>query len=144
MVNRIVLQGRLTDDVELKKTQSDVAYCEVTVAWSDKYKDVETKCFLRVKAWRHNAEFLSKYFKKGQELVVEGRMITEQWEDQEGDKKSRTICQADSFNFCGPKKDNSDNGSNDNSDSNDEPKPSADDGFMQVPEGEDDGLPINF
>ena len=93
MVNRIVLQGRLTDDVELKKTQSDVSYCEVTVAWSDKYKDVETKCFLRVKAWRHNAEFLSKYFKKGQELVVEGRMITEQWEDQEGNKKSRTICQ---------------------------------------------------
>lgn len=142
MVNKVILQGRLVDNVELKKTQSDVAHCEVTVAWNEKYKDTETVCFLRVKAWRHNAEFLSKYFKKGQELVVEGKMVTEQWEDQDGNKKSRTICVADGFNFCGPKKDDSNNGSN--YDSNDEPKPSSDDGFMQVPEGEEDGLPINF
>ena len=137
MVNRTILQGRLTKDVELKKTQSDVPFCEVTVAWSESYKDTETKCFLRVKAWRHNAEFLSKYFSKGQELVVEGKMVTEQWEDQDGKPQSRTICLADRFNFCGSKSDNK-------SKSNNEPEATADDEFMQVTEGDEEGLPINF
>ena len=44
MVNKIILQGRLVRDVELKYTQSQVANCEFTVAWSEKYKEVETKC----------------------------------------------------------------------------------------------------
>ena len=56
MVNETVLQGRLTADPELKHTQSAVAYTEFTVAWSEKYKDTETKLFLRCKAWRYNAD----------------------------------------------------------------------------------------
>lgn len=140
MVNRVILQGRLTKDPELKKTQSDVSYTEVTVAWSESYKEVESKCFLRVKAWRHNADFLCKYFKKGQELVVEGRMLTEQWQDNEGNDKSRTICVADRFNFCGPKADD-----NSKSNSNSEPTPTDDDGFMNIPDNAtDEGLPIDF
>lgn len=104
MVNSMILQGRLVADIELRYTQSSVACTEFTVAWSEKYKDIETKCFLRCKAWRSTAELLGKYFRKGQEIIVVGHMVTEQWESG-GEKKSRTICQVDKVNFCGKKED---------------------------------------
>ena len=102
MLNKIEYQGRLTADVELKQTQSGVSFAEFTIAWSDKYKEVETKCFLRCKTWRQTAEFISKYFKKGSEILVEGRMITEQW-DKDGQAQSRTICDVEKAHFCGSK-----------------------------------------
>lgn len=102
MLNKIEYQGRLTADVELKQTQSGVSFAEFTIAWSDKYKEVETKCFLRCKTWRQTAEFISKYFKKGSEILVEGRMITEQW-DKDGQTQSRTICDVERAHFCGSK-----------------------------------------
>lgn len=140
MVNKTIIQGRLVKDPELKKTQSDVPYTEVTIAWSEKIKEVENKCFLRVKAWRHNAEFLCNYFKKGKELIAVGKMITEQWTDNEGNDKSRTIMTAEGFHFCGPKGDDDQKGN-----SNSEPTPTSDDGFMDIPDNADDeGLPINF
>jgi single-strand DNA-binding protein len=138
MVNKVILQGRLVADPELKYTQSDVANAEVTVAWSEKYKETETKCFLRCKAWRSNAEFINKYFRKGQEIVEEGHMVTEQWE-QGGEKKSRTICLVDKVNFCGSKSDSGSGGNNQNV-----PKSEAyPDGFINVPDGIDEELPFN-
>ncbi len=139
MVNNMVLQGRLTADIELRYTQSNVALAEFTVAWSEKYKETETKCFLRCKAWRNTAEFLDKYFRKGQEIVVVGRMLTEQWESEEG-KKSRTICQVDKVNFCGKKED----GGNYGNDKKPGTQVSGDDGFMNIPDGViDEELPFS-
>lgn len=133
MINKMILQGRLTADIELKRTQSDVINTEFTVAWSEKYKEAETKCFLRCKAWRQTAEFLNKYFRKGQELLIEGHMVTEEWE-KDGDKKSRTICLIDKVNFCGSKSHN---------DFNEPPKAGAD-GFVNIPDDVgDEGLPFN-
>ena len=102
MINKTLYQGRLTRDIELKKTSSDIAYTEFSVAWSEKYKESETKCFLRCKAWRSTAEFLQKYFSKGQEIGIEGHLVTEEWE-KDGQKQSRTICQVDKVHFCGSK-----------------------------------------
>lgn len=139
MVNKLIFQGRMVADPELKRTQSDVANSEFTIAWSEKYKDTETKCFLRCKAWRNNAEFISKYFKKGQEIVIEGHMITEQWET-DGEKKSRTICLIDKANFCGIKSDNGGSAAN----AKPAPKPETDpNGFMNIPDGIEDELPFN-
>lgn len=132
MLNRMILQGRLTADPEVKHTASDVAYSEFTLAWSEKYKEVETKCFLRCKAWRSSAEFLEKYFSKGQEAIMEGRMVTEEWE-KDGEKKSRTVCIVDKINFCGPKREKKDSQS---------PGAQDNDGFMSVPEGIDEELPF--
>lgn len=138
MVNRLILQGRLVADIELNYTKSNVAYAEFTVAWSEKYKEIETKCFLRCKAWRNTAEFLEKYFSKGQELVIDGHMITEQW-DADGEKKSRTICQIDKVNFCGKRADNEAfRGSRDTGGQNQPP-----DGFMDIPDGINEELPFN-
>jgi single-strand DNA-binding protein len=123
MLNKVEYQGRLTRDIELKKTSSDIAYCEFTIAWSEKYKEAETKCFLRCKAWRNTAETLSKYFQKGKEIIIEGHLITEEWE-KDGQKQSRTICQIDKVHFCGKKED-------------------ASDSFTNVPDSIDKDLPFN-
>lgn len=101
MVNKTILQGRLTADPELKETQSGIKYLECTVAWNEKYKDTETVCFLRCKAWRYNAEFIANYFHKGDPIIIEGRMVTESWSDSDGQNKSRTLCVLDHANFCG-------------------------------------------
>ena len=125
MINKMILQGRLTADIELRRTQSDVANTEFTIAWSEKYKEVATRCFMRCKAWRQTAEFL--------EILIEGHIVTEEWE-KDGDKKSRTICLIDKVNFCGSKSNNG---------SSIPPKTDAD-GFVNIPDDvEDDELPFN-
>ena len=132
MLNKLEYQGRLTADIELKQTQSGVSFTEFTVAWSEKYKEVETKCFLRCKAWRQTAEFVSKYFKKGSEILIEGRLVTEQWE-KDGQTQSRTICDVEKVHFCGSKSDNGGN-SAPTYQANNAPK------FEEI--GEDDSLPF--
>ena len=105
MINKTILQGRLTAAPECKKTQSGVPVASFTVAWSEKFKEIETKCFLRCVAWRGTAEFLCKYFGKGQELVVEGKLTTREWEDN-GQKRSVNELVADAIHFCGTKAQN--------------------------------------
>ena len=101
MANILTYHGRLVRDPELKKTQSGVSYLEITVAWSEKYKENETKCFLLCKAWRHTADFISNYFHKGQEIIIIGHMVTESWQDDARQTQSRTICVIDKAKFCG-------------------------------------------
>lgn len=118
MINKVIYQGRLTADTELKEV-GGFNLTEFTIAWSEKYKESERKCFLRCKAWRSTAEFINKYFKKGQEILIEGRLETEEWE-KDGQKQSRTICNIEKVNFCGSKA------------ANTEPAVNAE-GFMQLP-----------
>ena len=124
MINKVVIQGRLTKDPELRQTQSGVSVLLFTVAWSEKYKEVETKCFLLCKAWRTSAEFIAKYFHKGQEIVIDGRMVTEEWKENE----SVTLCLVDHAHFCGPKSTGE--------------RPKSDDDFMAIPDGLEEELPF--
>lgn len=128
MLNKIIYQGRLTADPELKKTQSDIPYLEISIAWNEKYKEAETVCFLRCKAWRNNAEFISKWFQKGQEIGIEGHMVTESWE-KDGQKQNRTICMIDKAHFCGYASNKTD-------------KTDAVDKWVAVPDADDDELPF--
>ena len=130
MVNRTIIQGRLTADPEIKDV-GGFPKCEFTVAWSEKYKERETKCFLRCTAWRNTAEFLQKYFTKGQEIVVEGQLVTESWE-KDGQTQSRTLCNVEKINFCGSKSTNTA-----------APANKSDDGFMNIPDGAEESLPFN-
>ena len=91
MLNYSVLQGRLVRDPELRTTQSGTAVCSFTVAWSEKYKETETRLFLNCTAWRGTAEMVSRYFSKGKEIIVEGS------------KRSNTEMTVERVNFCGPK-----------------------------------------
>ena len=104
MVNLYVLQGRLTRDVETK-TVGDASCCNFTVAWSEKYKDKETQLFMDCQAWRGTADFISKYFTKGQEIIVVGKCHTEKWQDKDGNNRSTIRMTVDTANFAGSKSD---------------------------------------
>ena len=101
MLNKVEIQGRFTADPDVQQ-KGGFSMVEFTVAWSEKYKEREDKCFLRCKAWRGMADFVGNYFKKGQECVVEGKLLTEQWE-KDGQKQSRTVLNVDRVHFCGSK-----------------------------------------
>lgn len=103
MLNKVTLQGRFTADPIMKQTPSGVSFCNFDVAWSEKYKEVESTCFLKCRAWRTTAEFLPKYFHKGDQVIVEGRLITNSWTDDQGQKCSMIICDVDKCHFCGTK-----------------------------------------
>lgn len=105
MVNLTVIQGRLTKNPELRTTQSGVSVAGFTVTWSEKYKDAERTLFLPCVAWRNSAEFVHKYFTKGQEIVAVGQLITRKWTDKNGNNRETTELIVDNVNFCGPKQD---------------------------------------
>lgn len=112
MVNHTVLQGRLCADPELRTTQSGVSVCSFRVAWSEKYKETETKLLLTCTAWRGTGELVSKYFAKGQEIVVEGKLSTRDWEDRDGNKHSSIEMTVERVHFCRPKSDSAAEGCN--------------------------------
>ena len=103
MVNKVVLQGRIVREVESRTTGAGVTVASFTVAWSEKYKETETKCFLPCTAWRTTGEFIQKYFTKGQEILVEGSLSTREWEDKDGNKRSTIELTVEKAHFCGSK-----------------------------------------
>ena len=103
MLNHTAVQGRLVRDPELRYTQSQTPVYSFTVAWSEKIKDSETKLFLPCVAWRGTAELVSKYWHKGQEIIVDGKLTTRQWQDKEGNNRSSTELTVQNVHFCGPK-----------------------------------------
>lgn len=85
MLNRAIIMGRLTRDPELRYTPNNIPVTTVTVAVDRGYarqgEEKETD-FLDVVCWRQSAEFVSKWFRKGQMIVAEGRIQTRKWKDK--------------------------------------------------------------
>ena len=104
MINKVILQGRLTADVELKSTPNGISVATFTVAVDRAYKSGEEKKadFINCVAWRGTAEFLSRNFRKGQELVTEGELQTRSYE-KDGQKRFVTEVIVSNVHFCGPK-----------------------------------------
>ena len=105
MVNRTILQGRLCADPEMRRTSNGTAVCSFRVAWSETVKDRETKLFLNCVAWQGTAEMICKYFRKGKELAVEGRLSTREYDDRDGNRRSVTEMTVDRVHFCGKNED---------------------------------------
>ena len=105
MLNHLSLQGRLVADPELRDTNSGVKVANFRIAWSEKVKDRETKLFLECKAFGGLAEHIGKYFSRGQETVVEGKLTTEEWKSKEGENRSKIVLVLSGINFCGKKQD---------------------------------------
>lgn len=91
MFNLVVLTGRLTADPELKTTPSGVSVTTFSIAVSRRYKaGEETQAdFINIVAWRQTAEFITKYFKKGSMIGIDGSIQTRRYTDKEG--KNRTV-----------------------------------------------------
>lgn len=105
MLNALAIMGRLTADPELKHTQSGVAVTSFTLAVQRGYKqggEYETD-WVDVVAWRQTAEFICKYFAKGQMIAVAGSIQTRSYEDKSGDKRKAVDVVAREVSFCGSK-----------------------------------------
>lgn len=104
MINKMILQGRITHTIEVKQLQDGTEVCNFTVANSIKYGEKERKLFLNCTAWRKTAELMGNYFHKGQEIIVEGEIYQREYVDKNENK--RTIIEmpsVDKVHFCGPK-----------------------------------------
>lgn len=101
-INKLVLGGRLTSDVELKQTTSGVSVCSFTIAVTRKANREETD-FINCVAWRKTAEFISNYFKKGSSIVITGEIQVRSWQDQNGQKRYATEVIADDAYFVDSK-----------------------------------------
>ena len=108
MLNHIVLMGRLTRDPELRRTGSGTAVTSFSLAVerdrAPQGQDRETD-FIDVVAWRSTAEFVDKYFTKGQMAVVSGRLQIRSWTDKEGNKRRTAEVVAENVYFGEPKRD---------------------------------------
>lgn len=107
--NKVILIGNLTADPELKQSQSGTSVCSFSIAVNRKYnKDGNNEVdFITVVAWRSQAEFVCKYFKKGKPILVCGQLQTRSWTDKQGQKRYATEVVADEVSFVG----NADNAS---------------------------------
>lgn len=103
MLNKVILMGRLTKEPELRTTQSGVAVASFTLAVDRDYKKDETD-FINIVAWRNTAEFVSKWFSKGQLVAVSGRLQVRSYEDRDGQKLIATEVVADECFFAESKK----------------------------------------
>lgn len=97
------MMGRLTRDPELRHTQNGTAVASFTLAVDRDFKDKQTgekeTDFIDCVAWRHTAEFVSRYFARGRMAVVEGRLQIRNWTDKEGNKRRCAEVLADSVYF---------------------------------------------
>ena len=103
-MNNVVLKGRLVADPELRQTASGIFVVSFTIA-IDKYtgKDGEKSAdFIGCNAWRGTAEFISKYFTKGQEILIRGQIHNKNWESN-GVKHFSYEVTAENAEFCGSK-----------------------------------------
>ena len=109
MFNLVVLTGRLTADPELKTTPNGVSVTSFSIAVSRRYRAGEqTEAdFINIVAWRQTAEFITKYFKKGTMIGIEGSIQTRRYVDKDG--KNRTVFEvvANNAQFVEAKRDGS-------------------------------------
>ena len=104
-LNKVILAGRLTADPELKTTPNGISVCSFSVAVDRRYsKDNKQTDFINVVAWRSTAEFITKYFSKGNSICVCGSIQTRNYTDKNGNKRTAVEVVAEEATFCEGKK----------------------------------------
>ena len=102
-MNRVILLGRLTHDPELRQTASNVAVTSFAVAVNRPYqKDKEQQAdFIDCVAWRGTADFVARYFAKGDPIALEGRLQVRSYEDKQGNKRRAYEVVCENVEFTG-------------------------------------------
>lgn len=106
MLNCAVIMGRLTADPELRTTSSNISVVSFTVAVDRRFQSQgqeKQADFINCVAWRQNADFVSKYFRKGQMIAVQGSIQTRSYDDRNGIRRVAVEIVADQVSFCGSK-----------------------------------------
>lgn len=123
--NLVVLTGRICNDVELKTTPSGVSVCTFSIAVDRGYGENKQTDFINIVAWRSTAEFVSKYFKKGSLIGIEGSIQTRKYTDKNGNSRTAFEVIANNVQFVEGKK------------TEDAVMPQRTDGFAEVDVSED-------
>lgn len=108
-MNRVVLMGRMTKDPEMRQTQSGVSVCRFSLAVNRRFakEGQQNADFINCTAWRQQADFISKYFQKGNMIAIVGSIQTSSWDGQDGKKQYSTDVLVDEAYFTGSKENTS-------------------------------------
>ena len=131
MLNKAILNGRLTKAPELKQTQNGKSVCGFNIA-VDRNRDREKTDFIPIVAWGKTAEFVNQWFGKGDLITIVGRIEVRNYDDKNGNKRTATEIIAEEVLFGGSK--NTANAS-------EKPAESKNGGFEQI---DDDGAYLPF
>lgn len=104
MINNVTLMGRFTHSVELKKTPSGASVVNFTLAVDRRFTGgggEKITDFLDCVAWNQTADFISKYFKKGDMIAVIGEVQTREYTGRDGNKKKAVEIVVSNVSFCG-------------------------------------------
>lgn len=113
-MNKIIINGRLTRDPEIKFTQTNnTKVASISVAVRRNYKNQAGEYesdFFNCSAFASQAKLLEKYFKKGQEILISGHLQNRSWETETGEKRYATDIIVETIDFIGSKQNNNDTG----------------------------------
>jgi single-strand DNA-binding protein len=113
-VNKVILIGNLGADPEVRHLEGDKVVANISLATTESYKDrngnrVENTEWHDLEVWDGQAKIAEQYLKKGMSLYVEGKIKTDSWQDEQGNKRKRTKIRVNSFTMLGGKNENSGN-----------------------------------
>ena len=103
--NKVVLLGNLTRDPEIKKSPSGVSVAKLRMAVNETYRDRQTgqpkevACFVDVNVWDKQADSCGQYLTRGSQILVEGRLVYEEWKNAQGEARNRLSVRADRVQF---------------------------------------------
>lgn len=154
-MNKVILSGRLTKDPDIKYGgENNVATLKANLAVQRGYKNKDGKYdadFITIVAFKHNAEFIEKYFHKGSQMIVEGEWRTGSYDNRDGNKVYTNECFVSKVEFCGSKADNENTDQQTLSTPDAEPKKkhnrpetntSSDDDFVEIDETAGSDIPF--
>ncbi len=117
MLNRVILQGRLVADPELRHTQNNIAVATYRIAVDRNYATRDANGnrqsqadIINIVSWRQSAEFVAKYFTKGRMILVEGQLQVRDYTDRDGNRRYVTEVVTDNIQFCDSRRDNQSSG----------------------------------
>ncbi len=153
-MNKAILMGRLTKDPELRSTNGGVSVCSFTVAVDRRFKNAQGEReadFIPVVCWRQTAEFVARYFQKGQRIALVGSIQVRHWDDEQGNRRYMTEVIADEVYFADSKQESSNYSNQSNNYQNAYSSGSSakesgsdfSDGFFEAPD-DDTALPFDL
>ena len=108
IVNKVQLIGRLGNDPEIKDTKNGSKLAKLSLATDESYRDakgtkVDNTQWHRLVAWDRNADFAEKFLTKGQQIAIEGRLVSGSYEDKDGNRRYTTDIHVNDFMMLGSK-----------------------------------------
>jgi single-strand DNA-binding protein len=102
-LNKVIFIGRLTRDPETTEVGAESTVTKFGLAINNGFGDKREVAFVDVTAWNQPGKFTQTHFKKGNVILIEGRLSMDQWETDKGEKRSRLYITAERVGFASPK-----------------------------------------